>query len=204
MSSAGQPFAYEDLPNLRPGRRLVCLITAAPPGDALCGKRAGQCVLPLCRRYWLGVHPRHLPFTPESTVGSSCPSFPRRCGALVARGERVRPHLPGRNSTSEGGCTVVKRPLSRLRLTPRGRLRRNVVLLLLLPWPCCSSSAPASPTRRPWSGSRAASTSARWTPPSGTRRRRSTPSRYDRWYAVCSLERQPFSSGTPGGPMPGD
>ncbi len=28
--------------------------------------------------------------------------------------------------------------------------------------------------------------------------------RYDRWYAVYSLERQPFSSGTPGGPMPGD
>ena len=27
----------------------------------------------------------------------------------------------------------MKRPLSRLRLTPRGRLRRNVVLLLLLP-----------------------------------------------------------------------
>ena len=30
----------------------------------------------------------------------------------------------------------MKRPLSRLRLTPRGRLRRNVVLLLLLPLAC--------------------------------------------------------------------
>ena len=71
----------------------------------------------------------------------------------------------------------MKRPLSRLRLTPRGRLRRNVVLLLLLPLalllvlrPCFTHQAALErlQSRFPLS--------ARWTPPSGTRRRRSTPS----------------------------
>ncbi|MFR8529263.1 MAG: hypothetical protein ACLVDP_20040 [Flavonifractor plautii] len=76
--------------------------------------------------------------------------------------------------------------------------------LLLLPWPCCSSSAPASPTRRPWSGSRAASHFGpvdlpRWYPEEAI-----YALRYDRWYAVLLLERQPFFLRHTWRPMPED
>ena len=90
----------------------------------------------------------------------------------------------------------MKRPLSRLRLTPRGRLRRNVVLLLLLPLalllvlrPCFTHQAALERLQSRFHFGPV--DAAQWYPEEA-----GTPSAP--WSA------SPFSSGTPGGPMPGD
>ena len=94
--------------------------------------------------------------------------------------------------------------LFRLRLAPRGRLRRNVVLLLLLPLalllvlrPCFTHQAALErlQSRFHFGPVDAAS---------GTRRRRSTPSAMTAGTPSAPWSASPFSSGTPGGPMPGD
>ena len=89
----------------------------------------------------------------------------------------------------------MKRPLSRLRLTPRGRLRRNVVLLLLLPLalllvlrPCFTHQAALERLQRRFHFGPV--DAAQWYPEEAI-----YALRYDRWYAVCSLERQPFFLG---------
>ena len=89
----------------------------------------------------------------------------------------------------------MKRPLSRLRLTPRGRLRRNVVLLLLLPLalllvlrPCFTHQAALERLQSRFHFGPV--DAAQWYPEEAI-----YALRYDRWYAVCSLERQPFFLG---------
>jgi len=81
----------------------------------------------------------------------------------------------------------VKRPLSRLRLTPRGRLRRNVVLLLLLPLalllvlrPCFTHQAALERLQSRFHFGPV--DAAQWYPEEAI-----YALRYDRWYAVCSL-----------------
>ena len=95
----------------------------------------------------------------------------------------------------------MKRPLSRLRLTPRGRLRRNVVLLLLLPLalllvlrPCFTHQAALERLQSRF----------HFGPVDAARRRRSTPSAMTAGTPSAPWSASPFSSGTPGGPMPGD
>ena len=89
----------------------------------------------------------------------------------------------------------MKRPLSRLRLTPRGRLRRNVVLQLLLPLalllvlrPCFTHQAALERLQSRFHFGPV--DAAQWYPEEAI-----YALRYDRWYAVCSLERQPFFLG---------
>lgn len=89
----------------------------------------------------------------------------------------------------------MKRPLSRLRLTPRGRLRRNVVLLLLLPLAlllvlrsCFTHQAALERLQSRFHFGPV--DAAQWYPEEAI-----YALRYDRWYAVCSLERQPFFLG---------
>ena len=98
----------------------------------------------------------------------------------------------------------MKRPLSRLRLTPRGRLRRNVVLLLLLPLalllvlrPCFTHQAALERLQSRFHFGPV--DAAQWYPEEAI-----YALRYDRCTPSAPWSASPFSSGTPGGPMPGD
>ena len=86
----------------------------------------------------------------------------------------------------------MKRMLSRLRLTPKGRLRRNVVILLLIPLvllltfrPCFTHQAALEQLQKTYHFGPV--DAAQWYPEEHT-----YALRYDRWYAVCPLERGHF------------
>lgn len=86
----------------------------------------------------------------------------------------------------------MKRMLSRLRLTPKGRLRRNVVILLLVPLVLLLANRPCF--TRQEALERIQETyhfgpvdAAQWYP-----EEQAYVLRYDRWYAVCPLERGRF------------
>ena len=82
--------------------------------------------------------------------------------------------------------------LFRLRLTPKGRLRRNVVILLLIPLvllltfrPCFTHQAALEQLQKTYHFGPV--DAAQWYPEEHT-----YALRYDRWYAVCPLERGRF------------
>lgn len=86
----------------------------------------------------------------------------------------------------------MKRMLSRLRLTPKGRLRRNVVILLLVPLVLLLANRPCF--TRQEALERIQETyhfgpvdAAQWYP-----EEQAYVLRYDRWYAVCPLDRGRF------------
>ena len=82
--------------------------------------------------------------------------------------------------------------LFRLRLTPKGRLRRNVVILLLIPLvlllvhrPCFTHQAALEQLQKTYHFGPV--DAAQWYPEEHT-----YALRYDRWYAVCPLEQGYF------------
>ena len=86
----------------------------------------------------------------------------------------------------------MKRMLSRLRLTPKGRLRRNVVILLLVPLvlllahrPCFTRQEALERIQETYHFGPV--DAAQWHPEA-----QAYVLRYDRWYAVCPLERGRF------------
>ena len=90
------------------------------------------------------------------------------------------------------GGSTLKRLLFRLRLTPKGRLRRNVVILLLIPLvlllvlrPCFTHQAALEQLQKTYHFGPV--DAAQWYP-----EEQAYALRYDRWYAACPLQRGYF------------